>query len=88
MGPRGQDMGRLVLIALAAIVVGLTLPAYSKGVAAFRMARSAEPSWLGHVGIFATMLVLVLAALALVPATLVAAGWVIERVGRRIRPKF
>ncbi len=82
MGPRGQDMERLVIIALVAIVLGLALPAYTR-VVRTASAGGAELSWLGHLGVFALTLVAAVAALAL----LLAAPWVAERIGQRLRRK-
>jgi hypothetical protein len=64
------------------IAFGLLLPVYPKLVA--RLAeQGVELSWLGHLGVFAFLLLIAFVAVVLVGVCFCAVGWVIERFSRR-----
>lgn len=74
------------LLALAAIAIGLVLPAYSKVVAKVAE-RGVELSWLGHVGVFGLLAVVALVIftvfLGMAIALLGLLSWASDRVTRR-----
>src|SRR5690242_1820346 len=79
---RSNQMEWLTLAALAALAVGLVLPAYPQIVAKLA-ARGVELSWLGHLSVLALVLLVGLAAVVLAGVVLGTVAWVIERFSRR-----
>ena len=84
MGPYSRDAGRLLVIALVAVAIGLILPAYAKVVAKCAE-RGVELSPLAHVGLFAGLVLAAVAAVVLFVVVMGAIGWAVERVIARVR---
>jgi hypothetical protein len=82
MGPRSHHMERLALVLPGAFAAGLVQPAYPKVVAKLG-ARGVELSWLGHLGVFALLVLLGLAGWGLLGVVPGAVAWVFGRATRR-----
>lgn len=80
MGPRSHATGRLAKIAVGAIWVGLTLPAYLK-LSAKLTEQGHELAWYQHIGLFA--FAAVIPAIVLVGLCLVLVGVCWSVVGAR-----
>lgn len=76
--------GKLEWIGIIAIAIGLALGAHPKVVASLAK-QEVELSWLGHIGLFAFLVSIVLGAFALVVIVWTGFSWLTKQITRTPR---
>ena len=82
MGPNAHQNERLVLIAVAVVLIGAAIPPYARLTARFT-ADGTELSRLGHAGVIALSLLIAIGFLLLLGLALGALAWFVDFVSRR-----
>lgn len=81
MGPCSHNTERLVWLALAAIWLGVTLPAYQKA-ATWIAAQGVALAWYQHLGLFVVSGIVGVVAVLVFGLALAAVCWVVDGIRR------